>query len=355
MAFYDRLIDGLLERDITPNLTLYHWDLPSELQAIGGWTNPKVVDLFAEYAAKMSSRYGDRVKYWATMNEPWCVAWLGNLTGEHAPGIRDLPTAVRVAHQLVRAHALGSQAIKSQSPKVLVGAVNNLTNPMLIGEATKENLKDLQIVDAYKNRWWMQGMYEGKYPADLVEIFERETGIFCDENEIGDVSFGRDWIGLNYYNADVFTGGGTGVGLFPGTSSIQGAGYGTERTDMGWSWTPDGIKTTLIEISQKYPNIPVFVSENGSCYNDGPSDDGKIHDAKRDEYLSLYIKSCVEAYKSGVNLKGYYLWSLLDNFEWAWGFEMRFGLVHVDFGNNMKRTPKESALGYRDLIRSSKH
>jgi beta-glucosidase len=334
---------------------LYHWDLPSELQAIGGWTNPRVVDLFGEYAAKMSSRYGDRVKYWATMNEPWCVAWLGNLTGEHAPGIRDLPTAVRVAHQLVRAHALGSQAIKSQSPKVLVGAVNNLTNPMLIGEATKENLKDLQIVDGYKNRWWMQGMYEGKYPADLVEIFEKETGIFCDENEIGDVSFGRDWIGLNYYNADVFSGGGTGVGLFPGTTSIQGAGYGTERTDMGWSWTPDGIKTTLIEISQKYPDIPVFVSENGSCYNDGPLEDGKIHDAKRDEYLSLYIKSCVEAYKSGVNLKGYYLWSLLDNFEWAWGFEMRFGLVHVDFKNKMKRTPKESALGYRDLIRSSKN
>jgi beta-glucosidase len=124
---------------------------------------------------------------------------------------------------------------------------------------------------------------------------------------------------------------------------------------MGWSWTPDGIKTTLIEISQKYPDIPVFVSENGSCYNDGPLEDGKIHDAKRDEYLSLYIKSCVEAYKSGVNLKGYYLWSLLDNFEWAWGFEMRFGLVHVDFKNKMKRTPKESALGYRDLIRSSKN
>jgi beta-glucosidase len=331
---------------------LYHWDLPEDLQSIGGWANPEVVDLFSDYSAKMSARYGDRVKYWAMINEPWCVAWLGNLTGEHAPGIRDLPTAVRVAHQLVRAHAKGSQAVKSESPHVLVGSVNNLANPMLIGPSTIENLKDLEIVDGYKNRWWMQGMYEGKYPADLVEIFQRETGIFCDENEIGDVSYGRDWIGVNYYNAEVFKGGGNGAELFPGTTSIDGAGFGKERTDMGWSWTPDGIKETLIQVSRKYPDIPIFVTENGSCYNYGPSEDGKIHDVKRDEYLARYISACVDAHKSGVNLKGYYVWSLLDNFEWAWGFEMRFGIVFVDFKNKMKRTLKESALAYRDLIRS---
>ena len=352
MAFYDRLIDGLLERNIQPNITLYHWDLPEDLQSIGGWANPEVVDLFSDYSAKMSARYGDRVKYWAMINEPWCVAWLGNLTGEHAPGIRDLPTAVKVAHQLVRAHAKGSQAVKSESPHVLVGAVNNLTNPMLIGPSTVENLKDLEIVDGYKNRWWMQGMYEGKYPADLVEIFQREAGVFCDENEIGDVSYGRDWIGVNYYNADVFKGGGSGAELFPGTTSIDGAGFGKERTDMGWSWTPDGIKETLIQVSQKYPDIPIFLTENGTCYNYGPSEDGKIHDIKRDEYIARYISACVDAHKSGVNLKGYYVWSLLDNFEWAWGFEMRFGLVFVDFKNKMKRTLKESALAYRDLIRS---
>ncbi len=352
--FYNRLIDGLLERNIEPNLTLYHWDLPSELQKIGGWANPQVVDLYAEYAGEMSRQFGDRVKYWATFNEAWCVAWLGNLTGEHAPAIRDFPTAVKVAHQLVRAHARGSQAIKAISPHVSVGAVNNLSNPMLVGPSTPEAQADLVIVDGYKNRWWMQGMYEGTYPADLVELFEKETGVFCDQSEIGDVSQGRDWIGVNYYNADIFEAGGNGIGLFPGTTSTSGAGFGTERNDMGWSWTPDGIKEVLLRVTKEYPNIPIFVSENGTCYGDGPGADGKVHDTKREEYLTQYIKSCISAYEDGANLHGYYLWSLLDNFEWAWGFAMRFGIVHVDYENNMRRTPKNSALAYRDLIRASK-
>jgi beta-glucosidase len=349
MQFYDRLVDGLLARGIVPNATLYHWDLPSELQAIGGWANPVVVDKFAAYAEKMAERFADRITYWATFNEPWCTTYLGNTIGVHAPGIKDLPTTVKVAHQLVRAHALASSAIKRKAPKAKVGVVLNLGNQELIGESTPQAELDIKIVDGLVNRWWLQGMLQGKYPVDILDTFEELTGIRPDEKEIADTSNGRDWVGLNYYQAGVYKAADTGIDVHPGTKAIDGAPFGDETTDIGWSWTPDGFNKTLHYINNMFPQIPILITENGACYNNEPGADGNIHDDKREEYLALYISAAVRARSEGVNLIGYYVWSLLDNFEWAYGFSMRFGIVFVDL-DTMKRTPKQSAHSYRAMI-----
>lgn len=349
IAFYDNLIDGLLARGIEPNLTLYHWDLPSELQAIGGWANPEVVDLFTEYAAEMAKRFGSKVTFWATLNEPWCTAYLGNLEGVHAPGIQDLSTAVKVSHQLVRAHALASKAIKTHAPHAKVGVVLNLADQNFIGELTPELKEDMELIDSYQNLWWLQGMLQGKYPRNLIENFKLLTGIEIDEEEIPDVSYGRDWLGINYYAGQVLKGGGKGFEIYPGTKLIDGAPWGTELTDIGWVWTPEGLKDLLVRLNSLFPNLPLYVTENGACYNYEPDETGKIHDVKRQEYMAVYIDSVLSSLDEGVNLKGYYAWSLLDNFEWAWGFSMRFGIVHVDF-KTMKRTIKESGNQYTDLI-----
>ena len=352
IKFYDDLIDELIANGIEPNITLYHWDLPSELQAIGGWANPEVVDLFAIYAGEMAKRFGSKVKFWATINEPWCVTYLGNLTGEHAPGIKDLATTVKVAHQLVRAHALASKAIKDSAPNSKVGVVLNLADQRSVGELTADEQQEIALVDSYMNLWWLNGMLEGKYPKNLIENFKSLTGISINEDEIPDVSFGRDWLGVNYYAGQVFKGNGSGIGIFPGTKLIDGAPWGDEKTDIGWSWTPDGIKALLCRIHGMYPNLPIYITENGACYNVGPDSSGKVDDKKRQEYMALYIASALDSLNEGVNLKGYYAWSLLDNFEWAWGFSMRFGIVYVDF-ENMQRVVKESGNQYRELITKS--
>lgn len=349
LDFYDRLVDGLLEQNIIPNATLYHWDLPSELQAKGGWTNPETVEHFGRYAHELASRFGDRIKMWATINEPWCVTYLGNLTGEHAPGIQDLSSTVRVAHQITRAHAVASNAIKAAAPDTLVGPVLNLANQIVIGEGDEQFNRELLLVDQMTNGWWLSGMLDGKYPKELVEHFAELTGIEIDDNEIPKTDNGRDWVGINYYAAQVFKPGGKGISVFPGTKVIDGAPWGTERTDMDWVWTPNGLGETLKMVHQRYPNMPLYVTENGACYNNDVDHDGRVKDSKREEYIARYLQSAINSIDDGVNLKGYYVWSLLDNFEWAWGFKMRFGIIHVNF-DNFERTLKDSAFAYRDLI-----
>jgi beta-glucosidase len=349
--FYNSLIDGLIARGIEPNITLYHWDLPSELQAIGGWANPEVVDLFAAYAGEMAKRFGSKVKFWATLNEPWCSTYLGYLEGVHAPGIQDFTTTAKVAHQLVRAHALASKAIKDNAPQALVGVVLNLADQRFIGEITLELQSEMDLIDSYQNLWWLQGMLQGTYPANLLNAFERIAGVVIDESDIPDVTYGRDWIGINYYSGQVFQGGGKGIGIYPGTSVIDGAPWGSEKTDIGWNWTPDGLKKLLIRVNELFPQMPIYITENGACYNTDIGADGKIDDVKRQEYMAEYISEALKSLDEGVNLKGYYAWSLLDNFEWAWGFSMRFGIVHVDF-KTMKRTIKESGHQYGKLATS---
>ena len=353
LDFYDSLIDTLLAKGITPNATLYHWDLPSELQSIGGWTNPKTTDLFAEYAALLAKRYGDRIKFWAPINEPWCVTYLGNTIGHHAPGLKDLSATVKVAHQLVRAHALAAQAIKANSSGTLVGPVLNLADQVFVGEATPDIQKDLDLVSGMVNNWWLQGMLTGKYPENVLDNFEKLTGIRPNQDEISDTKYGRDWVGLNYYNAQIFQPG-EGLEIFPGTKYLGGAWLGEEKTDIGWPWTPDGIRKTLHIINDFAPNIPIYVTENGACYNTDLDSSGQVIDSKRESYLANYISAVIKASNEGVNLKGYYSWSLLDNFEWAFGYEMRFGMVHVNY-ENYSRTLKESAHQYSQLIKRHKN
>jgi beta-glucosidase len=353
LEFYDSLIDSLLEKNITPNATLYHWDLPSELQAAGGWTNPKTTDLFGEYAAFLAKRFGDRIKFWAPINEPWCVTYLGNTIGHHAPGLRDLTATVKVAHQLVRAHALAAQAIKANSDGAKVGPVLNLADQVFTGEITPEIENDLNLVSGMVNNWWLQGMLNGKYPENVLDNFEKLTGIRPNEDEIPDTKYGRDWVGLNYYNAQIFQAG-EGLEIFPGTKYLGGAWLGDEKTDIGWPWTPEGIRKTLHIINDFSPNIPIYVTENGACYNTNLDSNGHVYDSKREAYLARYINEVVKAKNEGVNLKGYYSWSLLDNFEWAFGYEMRFGMVHVNY-ENYARTLKQSGHEYSNLIKRHKN
>mgnify|MGYP003326924424 FL=1 len=306
-------------------------------------------DLFVVYAGEMAKRFGSRVKIWATFNEPWCITYLGHLSGEHAPGIQDLATTVKVAHQLVRAHALASKAIKENAPKSKVGVVLNLADQRYIGELNSEEKEELDLIDSIMNLWWLNGMFEGRYPQNLLNTFKELTGIEIDSSEIADVSYGRDWLGVNYYAGQVFKGGGKGLDIFPGTKYLDGMPWGTERTDIGWSWTPDGLKKLLVRLNNLFPDIPIYITENGACYNIGPDENGKINDVKRQEYMALNISSALESIAEGVNLKGYYAWSLLDNFEWAWGFSMRFGIVYVDF-STMQRIVKESGHQFRELV-----
>jgi beta-glucosidase len=349
LDFYERLVDGLLARGITPNATLYHWDLPAELQAEGGWANAGTVDAFAEYAAGVSQTLGDRVKQWATLNEPWCTAYLGHLNGHHAPGLKDLPTTVRVAHQLVRAHALASTAVRSSVHDARIGVVLNLADQVFIGEESAEIAQERSIIDGMQNRWWLEGMLRGSYPQDVVAHFERLTGIHIDESEIPDISQGRDWLGLNYYNANVLAPGEGGIDVFPGVSRVVGAAYGEERTDMGWPWTPAGVGALLLKLGEQFPGLPLYVTENGAAYSTAPSADGRVHDTKREQYLAEYIASALAACRAGADLRGYYVWSLFDNFEWAFGNAQRFGIVWVDY-DTWERVPKDSAFAYKQLI-----
>ncbi len=347
--FYERLVDGLLARGIAPNATLYHWDLPAELQAGGGWASPRTVDAFAQYSGHISGILGDRVKQWATLNEPWCVTYLGHLTGHHAPGAKDLPTTVNVAHQLVRAHALASAAVRSSVGDARIGVVLNLADQVFTGEQSPEVAEERRLIDGMQNRWWLDGMLRGTYPQEVIEHFARLTGIVIDERDIPDVSQGRDWLGLNYYNANVLTPGAGGIDVFPGISRLVGAGFGDERTDIGWPWTPDGIGVLLRRLGDEFPGLPLFVTENGASYNEAPDAEGRVQDPKRQRYLAAYIAQALDACRSGVNLRGYFLWSMFDNFEWAFGNAQRFGITWVDY-DTWERRPKESWYAYQQLI-----
>lgn len=353
LDFYERLVDGLLARGIKPNATLYHWDLPSELQAVGGWANPRTIDAFADYAAHVSGTLGDRVKQWATLNEPWCIAYLGHLNGHHAPGIRDLATTVQVAHQLIRAHALGSQAVRSSVPDASIGVVLNLSDQIVLGEQTPEVAADLRLIDGLHNRWWLDGMLRGTLPEDVLDHFERLLGIRLDDSELPDVSQGRDWLGLNYYNAGIFAAGGSGIDVYPGVHHVIGVPYESERTDMGWPWTPSGLGAVLRRVGAALPDVPLYVTENGAAYATAPDAEGRIRDAKREEYLAAYVGSALAACRDGVDVRGYYVWSLFDNFEWAFGNAQRFGIVWVDY-TTWERTPKDSATAYKHLIERSR-
>jgi beta-glucosidase len=340
LDFYDRLVDALCAANIEPLLTLYHWDLPQVLQDEGGWDNRNTCYAFADYAALMVKRLGDRVKYWTTFNEPSVITNIGHLTGEHAPGIQDPRTAYQVAHNLMVAHGLGVQAIRGSNSKVDAGIVLNLW----MAEPATNSPEDIAAAEAAWNRdetLFLDPIFKGHYPPAVYELVG-ENMPKIQQGDMALIAQELDFVGINYYSRNVISANGK-VEIIPGS----------EYTEMGWEVCAPALRRMLVKINNEYRLPPIYITENGSSFKDEVSADGKIHDPRRLDYLKQHFIQTRLAMQDGVDVRGYMVWSLLDNFEWGHGFSKRFGLTRVDY-ETQKRTIKDSGEWYAEVIRTNK-
>jgi beta-glucosidase len=345
LDFYRRLVDRLLELGIRPMVTLYHWDLPAALHDRGGWLSPDSPAWFADYAQVLFRALDDRVPFWATLNEPWVIAVPGYLSGELAPGHRDLYEAPRVAHHLLLAHAEAVSAYRSLGRHRIGLAVN--LEPQHPAFATPEDRAAAARRDAFVNRWFLDPILLGTYPTELPVLFG-PAWPEGTERDLGRIRTRTDFIGVNYYSRGVVRADPEARPLGARTLSLP----GVPRTAMGWEVYPQGLAETLLWLKDRYDNPPLYITENGAAFDDPPPMDGEVQDPDRVEYLRAHLCSAREAIAQGVDLRGYFAWSLLDNFEWACGYEKRFGLIQVD-RVAQTRTPKASARFYRDVVRSN--
>ena len=343
LAFYDRLVDALLEAGIQPNATLYHWDLPQALQDRGGWSERATAEAFAEYSGAVAAALGDRVTDWATLNEPLCSAWIGHLEGRMAPGLRDLETAVRASFHLHLGHGLASQAVRAASPgPVRIGIVNNLSTcePASDSEA---DLAAARRADGHINRWWLDPVLGRGYPQDMLDIYR--VDLPDQGNDLATIAQPLDWMGVNYYFRQIIAD----VPEGPVPYFRQLPGPNPEQTAMGWEVHADGLEELLLRLTREYGVRQLLVTENGAAYQDTVAADGSVTDPGRTAYLEQHLAACARATAAGAPLAGYYAWSLLDNFEWAYGYDKRFGLVHVDYATQ-RRTVKASGHRYAEII-----
>ncbi|MFJ7327428.1 GH1 family beta-glucosidase [Streptomyces cyaneofuscatus] len=343
LDFYDRLVDGLLEAGVTPFATLYHWDLPQVLQDRGGWTVRETSEHFAAYASHVVERLGDRVKDWATLNEPLCSAWIGHLEGRMAPGLTDLTAAVHASYHLHLGHGLAVQAIRAASSDARVGIVNNLS-PIVPASTSEADLAAARRADGHINRWWLDPVLGRGYPQDMVETYGVELPVRPGDLET--IAAPLDWLGLNYYFRQIVTADPSGA--VPGFTQVPVA--DARRTYMDWEVYADGLEQLLLRLTEEYGVERIYVTENGSAYRDTVAADGSVHDPERVAYLEEHLAACARAVAKGAPLAGYFAWSLLDNFEWAYGYDKRFGLVHVDYATQ-RRTVKSSGRRYAELVR----
>lgn len=344
LDFYDRLVDALLAANIMPFLTLYHWDLPQALQDQGGWENPASVEWFAAYTDVMTGRLGDRVKHWTTHNEPFVVAFVGNWEGRHSPGIQDLPVALRVAHHLLLSHAASLGVIRQRVPDAKAGIVLNHTWFDAASERP-EDQKARQNKDGFVNRWFLDPVMRGHYPADTVELFGNAlAGI--DLSAVQAVAVPLDFIGVNYYTREVCAWDANHPPFF----STQVRQSTSPHTEMDWEVYPTGLTNILNWLHTDYAVPAIYIAENGAAFNDPPPQHDVVKDPDRLAYLKAHFQAAHDSLQAGVPLKGYFVWSFLDNFEWAYGYAKRFGIIHVDFAT-LKRTWKESARWYQSFIR----
>lgn len=358
-AFYDKLINALLEAEIEPLVTLYHWDLPQPLEDKGGWANRQILDAFEYYATAVAEHFGDRVKRFSPINEPWVVSWLGYGIGVHAPGRTSRKDAFAAAHHTVMAHALASRAMKNVRPDLLIGPVLNQANFPMDDPTDPTLMHANDVMDAQQNRWWMDAMYKGAYPEILLKHFGDEINSVVKDGDLEIASSTpNDFIGINYYFDNRMGLPGNDGEKFYDMSNVFDLNVDMtmhgDKTDMGWAITPEGLTNLLVrwhqELGDRCPDL--YITENGCAYGDGVSEDGAVHDLRRIKYLDQHLRAMGNAIAAGSPVKGYYQWSLLDNFEWALGYEKRFGIIHVDF-QSQKRTLKDSAFWYRDVLKSN--
>ncbi len=348
LDFYDALVDGLLAAGIRPFVTLNHWDLPQALQDLGGWGSRKTADAFVHYTDAVSRRLGDRVRHWVTHNEPWCIATLGHEEGHHAPGHLDPAEGLRAAHHLLLSHGLAAQALRRNAAGAEVGIVLNLT-PARPATESADDVDAARQVDGLLNRWFLDPLFRGDYPADVVADRVRRGHLavgdlpFVRPGDMATIAAPLDFLGINYYSRVTVRAGADGVPV-----QVRTVPEG-ELTDMGWEVQPDGLHDLLVRIDREYRPGTIHVTENGAAYADGPDATGQVADVRRIEFLRSHLQAAQRALADGVPLAGYFAWSLLDNFEWAHGYSKRFGLYWVDFATQ-ERTPKESAYWYRDVV-----
>jgi beta-glucosidase len=368
LDFYSRLVDALLEQDIAPVATLYHWDLPQPLQDAGGWTARATAERFAEYAEIVGRELGDRVQTVTTLNEPWCAAYLGYSSGVHAPGVTDNAASLAAVHHLNLAHGLGAAALRSVLPaSAQVSVTLNLANPRPASDSAAD-VAAAQHAEGISNRIFLEPMLRGRYPADVLDELRHITDwSFIRDGDESRVHGPVDVLGVNYYspariaaptpellaeagdkwvNDPSATDGPT---AYPGTDRALSMPQDGPYTAMHWRIEPGSLTELLARVHRDYPDQPLMITENGAAFDDVVAADGSVHDEDRIEYLRDHIGAVHAAIERGVDLRGYFVWSLMDNFEWAWGYSKRFGIVRVDYPTGT-RTVKDSARWYREVI-----
>jgi beta-glucosidase len=341
LDFYDGLVDELLANDIEPFVTLFHWDTPQALEDVGGWRERATAEAFAEYAEVVAGRLGDRVRHWITHNEPWVYAWIGNAWGMHAPGRTNQADAVATAHHLLLSHGWAVDAIRRGASDARVGITLNLAQ-VYPATDTPEDEAAAYRRDGEDNRWFLDPIFRGSYPADLLERNELVAPHLRD-GDLEAASVPLEFLGINNYSRFIVAAGADG----PKTVGNPDA----QHTDRGWEVYPDGLHDVLVRVARDYEPAAIYITENGAAFPDVRVHDGAVHDVERTAYLDSYIGAVGRAIAGGAPVKGYFVWSLLDNFEWSFGYSKRFGIVYIDYPT-LERVPKDSFYWYRDLLAS---
>jgi beta-glucosidase len=362
VAFYSRLVDGLLTRGIRPVATLYHWDLPQELEDAGGWPARDTAERFAEYAARTVEVLGDRVAMWTTLNEPWCSAFLGYGSGSHAPGRTNGAAALAAMHHLNLAHGLAVPEIRRAARNAPeVSATLNFHVPRPGSDDAEEAVRR---IDALANRSFTEPILRGAYPDDLLLDTAGVTDwAFVRDGDLAAISAPIDVLGVNYYSTVTVTEWdgrsprsgndghkGAGGSPWPGSEHVEFLPQPGPQTDMGWNVAPDALEELLVRLSRDYPGTPLLVTENGAAFPDTVVD-GRVHDVARQDYIERHLAATIAARDAGADVRGYLVWSLMDNFEWGYGYSKRFGIVRVDY-DTQERIVKDSGRRYAELIQT---
>jgi len=347
LDFYNRLVDGLLEAGIQPFITLYHWDLPQVLQEEGGWANRDTINYFRDYATTVARSLGDRVHYWITHNEPWVVAFLGYAMGIHAPGIKDPSTAIQASHHLLLSHGEAVQILRENGDaRTRVGITLNLA-PVHPASEKEEDKQAARRFDGYLNRWFLDPIFKGSYPRDMISWYGNKSPQI-QSGDMDIISRKIDFLGVNYYTRSV-------IKADPGEKYL-GIGVvrpeGAEYTEMDWEVYPPGIYELLTRIHNDYQAPTLYITENGAAFADKVDENGEVNDQRRVNYLKEHFIQVHKAIDEGVKLRGYFIWSLMDNFEWAYGYSKRFGLTYVDYATQ-KRIIKKSGIWYQQVIKNN--
>lgn len=347
LAFYDRLVDGLLEAGITPWATLYHWDLPQALEDEGGWPNRATADAFAEYTDSITRRLGDRVKHWITLNEPWCSAFLGYRVGRHAPGRTNFQDALAAMHTLLLGHGKAVPIIRRNSPDAQVGITLNLAQVYPATNSAADQAAARRF-DGYFNRWILDPLYGRGYPQDMLELYGAMTPPI-EADDVATIAAPMDFLGLNYYYSNFIRAAEDDDVLHIGEARLEGAEY----TAMNWPVVPRGLYDQLLHIPREYPTGPLYITENGAAYpGDQPQEENgtlRVRDPERTRYYAQHLAMAQRAIEAGSPLQGYFAWSLMDNFEWAYGYTRRFGITYVDY-ETQQRIIKDSGKQYQQVI-----